>query len=933
MSKRQVQINAELARCALASDVLAIVRRSVAEFNVVNCGTALSRIARAPDGRRLVAREESDPDVVSLLATAAGLVRRHARHVESRQLASLLHACGKLGVGVDAAEALVSAVERATETHASKFNPQELANALWGCAKLGVRVDSALVRLLGDAAAASLERGASRSGSEKKTRDWRVDWTAQGVSNAVWAFATLGASARDDNGEFACVFHHLHASIERKASAGEFNAQETANALWAIARLAAPDSTDSAEAEADSAEAESSSSGRHIESEALRSARAAASALASSTTGSWFERQKRGGGLESQHVANIAWACGKLGLAGDARVAAAVASAAAAAAPGANAQELSMIAWAMAEFPPALVADAGAESLGRDETPLRAVAASFASRAAEGVASPQQLATTARAFAKLGKLDLGLMDAIAEAILALPGALEDRVLPQDVANLLWAFAKLGLGETETHVRAFAALARAARARLRAARRARASSDDDANPKRAPSARAAYSSRQLVMVAWAHGALGAADAKTLDALASAVRSALPECNARDLSDAAWAFAALGVTAAQKPRLVARMGRAARRNLETFNAQELLKFLGAFERLGGSDAKLAEAVAKKRSTRYCFPALARAAPRGTGGNGGNGAREAPASPTGAFCSIALASATPQRFEGTSKERSRVDDSCGGYGRGNTGVALWEGAFVLAEWLSRQTDPGRSKDVSAAVGEAWGGDRGWTGKTGVELGAGLGLPSIVASKLGVEMIATDGASRFPAKPPEEKSKKKTWPVFPFSVFRVAARRGEPPSLIPPQDLSMSSEFQEGRTRYLESFADSTRLRAMSDHLIVAFRHARESSASRRRGVFPVSPFARLRSPPEPSGNALRSLSQAIETSWNSSPRTCARTLRARACAAWCGEATTRSKRWACRASPTWCSPPTWCTGTTPRSGVCSSRPCATCAARTHF
>jgi predicted nicotinamide N-methyase len=30
-------------------------------------------------------------------------------------------------------------------------------------------------------------------------------------------------------------------------------------------------------------------------------------------------------------------------------------------------------------------------------------------------------------------------------------------------------------------------------------------------------------------------------------------------------------------------------------------------------------------------------------------------------------------------------------------------------------------------------------------VELGAGLGLPSIVASKLGVEMIATDGAFRF--------------------------------------------------------------------------------------------------------------------------------------------------------------------------------------------
>ena len=187
--------------------------------------------------------------------------------------------------------------------------------------------------------------------------------------------------------------------------------------------------------------------------------------------------EARGGSLESQHVANIAWACGKLGLASDARVAEAVAAAAAAAAPGANAQELSMIAWAMAEFPASAFAHYGADgesAYSRMETEtnshLRPVAASFASRAAEGIASPQQLATTARAFAKLGALDSGLMDAIAEAVLALPGPLEDRVLPQDVANLLWAFAKLGLGEEETHVRAFGALAAAARARARAAAR-------------------------------------------------------------------------------------------------------------------------------------------------------------------------------------------------------------------------------------------------------------------------------------------------------------------------------------------------------------------------------------------------------------------------------------------------------------------------------
>jgi len=50
--------------------------------------------------------------------------------------------------------------------------------------------------------------------------------------------------------------------------------------------------------------------------------------------------------------------------------------------------------------------------------------------------------------------------------------------------------------------------------------------------------------------------------------------------------------VGVTEKDKPNLVKRLGRAARKTLDAFNSQELLKFLGAFERLGGEDAKLAE-----------------------------------------------------------------------------------------------------------------------------------------------------------------------------------------------------------------------------------------------------------------------------------------------------------------------------------------------------
>ena len=59
MSSRQVQLNQELARKTLAADVLAIVRDSVDEFNLVNCGTALQRLAKCPDTHRLLSPTSS----------------------------------------------------------------------------------------------------------------------------------------------------------------------------------------------------------------------------------------------------------------------------------------------------------------------------------------------------------------------------------------------------------------------------------------------------------------------------------------------------------------------------------------------------------------------------------------------------------------------------------------------------------------------------------------------------------------------------------------------------------------------------------------------------------------------------------------------------------------------------------------------------------
>lgn len=73
------------------------------------------------------------------------------------------------------------------------------------------------------------------------------------------------------------------------------------------------------------------------------------------------------------------------------------------------------------------------------------------------------------------------------------------------------------------------------------------------------------------------------------------------------------------------------------------------------------------------------------------------------------------------------------------GATGATLWEDAYVLAEWISRQAGP--SSAALPALPAALRDRASWAGLTAVELGAGLGLPSIVCARRGMRTIATDG------------------------------------------------------------------------------------------------------------------------------------------------------------------------------------------------
>lgn len=353
----------------------------------------------------------------------------------------------------------------------------------------------------------------------------------------------------------------------------------------------------------------------------------------------------------------------------------------------------------------------------------------------------QELGMLAWAFAKMDHRHSALITGFAVAVCARATELE----PQSLATLALSLIKLDATHARakratTGMRAMKRLARAARARMEAfnpqdldnlssayARLSRprwggklAAAIAGAAVKRGI---ATFPSRHLTNVMWGVAKLASACKLANGAVVSepaivrlaaecsrvvALRAA--ECNARDLSNAAWAFLILGRFERETMLAIARK---AATTLDTFNAQETSKLLYAMHKANIHCAALETAAAAQREH------LLDIAPHGgppvrlthiLGGGRARGGREE----TGATAA--------------------------------TGGALWEGSLLLAKWLARHPTPvaasaslpthgtmalerGRTPDLST-----------WDGLVAVELGAGLGLPSIIAARLGLRTVATD-------------------------------------------------------------------------------------------------------------------------------------------------------------------------------------------------
>lgn len=399
--------------------------------------------------------------------------------------------------------------------------------------------------------------------------------------------------------------------------------------------------------------------------------------------------------FSGQQLANVVWAAAKISGSRDFKP---FAEAVRWRAVDLNAQELSMVAWALASTGEATAED------------VEAVATAVQGLHGGGVRTleAQQLATVAWALAKAACKDTALLEDIARYAPARVSAGEFNA--QDLANTAWAFGRLECKAQEL----FSRISEAVKAKL-------GDGDTVSDRARASGAAPCFSPQQMSMLSWAFAKVGFKDAGMMLAIVRESTERLASFAPRDLTDIVWSLEQLQVRA---PKFVNAAGQIAVGKLSNFNTQELMRFMGAFRRAGGDKATQSSMMAVQQKLSYDFPAL-------------------PGAPT-----IVLLSETPgERLKPSERRKAKAkaspeDDGDPQRSDGRaTGVALWEASFVLAEWLSRQ------KDGLSTAGEVLKSvprhciPKRWRGSVGVELGAGLGLPSIVSAHLGVRMVATDG------------------------------------------------------------------------------------------------------------------------------------------------------------------------------------------------
>ena len=723
-NRRFIELNRQLMNAPDPAALVQLVEGHAAEFNQVNATTALQRLAKAGT----VGAEASAETALGLLVARTAELLKHpvGGAWEPRQLSTAMWGLARLrlasGVGPTAAQRQLADALGAAAVPvalARRFRPQEIANSVWAVARLGQCAPD-LLAALADGAAAQVQ-----------------DFTAQGLSNAVWGMATLGSV-------HAGLMAAVAGAVRQRVA--EFNAQEVSNTLWAFAKL------------------EPKLRGTTAE----RSPHEVMQAVVRVLPQLLSAQPCADGGLTEQHMANLAWAVAHLGDRGDA-----TGELQAAANPGAvttvdfpalfvrpiaqragacNARELAMVAWAAAT---AATGEAGAaavtpafDAIGESVVSILASSRSAAGSAADEAEtrlpfSPGQLSTFVWAFARLRIPAPALMEAVSREVCP---TLE-KFSWHDLSLLLWAYARLQCKVPKLMAKAARLIRRRLKKETKAAsgpstdgpprdvsgsETAQAQPSDGAHndgPALAPdfegqpslSSSPTVKSRHLATLIWSFGTMEVQDDRLVRSVAAASLPRLDEFSPRDLANMAWGFATLGSLGATAANggphapvsavkdLLRGLAQTGGARMADFTAQESSQFLWACDKAGvGDEPALAAATRERRARTFDFPAITGVGPLGS---------------------------TPGEVTITWQPAGR--------GLAHTGLAPWDASYVLAEWMSRFPCPASAPALRQLLGaEIDGGTwQNWGSRNGVELGAGVGLLSIVAARLGVSMIATDG------------------------------------------------------------------------------------------------------------------------------------------------------------------------------------------------
>lgn len=588
--------------------------------------------------------------------------------------------------------------------------------------------------------------------------------TPQGISNIVWSLGTLRLR---DSRLVGPLMKALSARIESRSSgscmAMRLNSQELSNVIWGLARLSVSIDTICAKALAGAiqkhlkAPASHRVESRHVANLLWGCAHVSSNVITSHKS-DWNHAMhlllKRvpkytlagagGPGREPQHHS-----------AGTTLL---------------NPQELSMSSWAVATFHGELT-DQSAEAITQAMIALQSHALTFFFEAGQkklgqqrSTLSPQQVGTLAWAAGKTRFSIHGLVPRLVD----MAANLAPRMSAQDLDQVFWACARLRSGPGQknadqadeeemkhhkvtsksgfvVHDRFVqAAIQRLKRLHNRPTqnlstimwslaklklRRAAAELILELGPELASRA-GELQSRQLANLAWALATLrlgvDAVDigkqGKQMEVRKGQLISESVEANMGQISEKGRSRVATATKSVWRA-----IGKESAQRVPEFNAQEMSKLLWAMSRSGVEHEALCNAASAERTTKYHFPYLclnnytkisSRASPSSV-------IRPSKNNKVGTTISIRDIKGGGRRLAVGAKEATGTTAATGG--------ALWEGSLVLAEWLSRCLSSAEGSASELPPCKLYDSATLWRqleGGVAVELGAGVGLVSIVAS-----------------------------------------------------------------------------------------------------------------------------------------------------------------------------------------------------------